>query len=104
MDLIIVSVQVPSLATAALLLLTSSSCIKANMVKSINAYGHTTLGKPDLVQVCIQELVQQRQQVERASSEQLFAQCFFLWCYCLFPPTAFAVGGSSFFISFLCLN
>ena len=49
MDLIIVSVQVPSLATAALSLLTSS-CIKANMVKSINAYGHTTLGTPDLVQ------------------------------------------------------
>lgn len=49
MDQIIVSVQVPSLATAALPLIMGSSCIKVSMDKTIIAYGHTTLSTRDLV-------------------------------------------------------
>ena len=46
MDLIIVSVHVPSLVKVELSLLTCSSCIKANMVPTKIPYGHTTLKHP----------------------------------------------------------
>ena len=45
MDLIIVSVKVPSLAKAALSLLVCS-CIKASTDPAIIAYGHTPLNTP----------------------------------------------------------
>ena len=49
MELIIVYVQVPALASAALSLLMCSSCKKASMDPDINACGHNTLNTPDLV-------------------------------------------------------